>query len=61
MFFVNTCIVNTLLVMFVNSSFRTRRQRKKEYLGNIFFGTAPTDLESRGLIQMEQLQQGTDE
>ena len=39
----------------------TRRQRKKEYLGNIFFGTAPTDMDSRGLIQMEQLQQGTDE
>jgi hypothetical protein len=50
-----------VLILASNQRRATRRQRKKEYLGNIFFGTAPTDLESRGLIQMEQLQQGTDE
>lgn len=39
----------------LSRSHSTRRQRKKDYLGNIFFGTA-TDVDGAGgLMQLEQV------
>ena len=47
------CVVQILAA---NQRRATRRQRKKEYLGNIFFGTA-TDVDGGGggLKQLEQV------